>query len=72
VESEKTAVICSALMPEYVWFATGGKSHYWAALENPDFLQIAPYISPEYQGVLALLMDDLGLVPVDIKHLSQN
>lgn len=26
VESEKTAVICSALMPEYVWLATGGKS----------------------------------------------
>ena len=27
VESEKTAVICSALMPEYVWVATGGKSN---------------------------------------------
>ena len=26
VESEKTAVICSALMPEYIWLATGGKS----------------------------------------------
>lgn len=157
VESEKTAVICSALMPEYVWLATGGKSqlgdklnvlqqrtiiafpdvdgyelwkqkaseltslritvsdylettatpeereahidiadrliaqirdgslvppadcptsppsssHYGTPLENPDFLQIASYISPEYQGVVALLMDDLGLVPVDIQPLSQ-
>ena len=158
VESEKTAVICSALMPEYVWLATGGKSqlgdklnvlqqrtiiafpdvdgyelwkqkaseltslritvsdylettatpeerdahidiadrliaqirdgslvppddcptsppsssHYGTPLENPDFLQIAPYISPEYQGVVALLMDDLGLVPVDIQPLSHD
>ena len=28
VESEKTAVICSAMMPEYVWLATGGKSQF--------------------------------------------
>ena len=26
VESEKTAVICAGLMPQYVWLATGGKS----------------------------------------------
>jgi len=26
VESEKTAVICSGLMPRYLWLATGGKS----------------------------------------------
>lgn len=25
VESEKTAIICSALMPDYIWLATGGK-----------------------------------------------
>ena len=28
VESEKTAVICSLLLPEYVWLATGGKSQF--------------------------------------------
>lgn len=28
VESEKTAVICAATMPEYVWLATGGKSQF--------------------------------------------
>lgn len=28
VESEKTAIICSALMPDYVWLATGGKSQF--------------------------------------------
>ena len=26
VESEKTAIICSIVMPEFVWLATGGKS----------------------------------------------
>jgi hypothetical protein len=157
VESEKTAVICSALMPEYVWLATGGKSqlgdklnvlrqrtviafpdvdgyelwknkasempalritvsdllektatpaereahidiadrliaqlrdgtlvppadcpteeaessHYGTPLENPDFLQIAQYISPEHQGLVTVLMDDLGLVPIDVRPVSQ-
>ena len=28
VESEKTAVICSILLPEYTWLATGGKSQF--------------------------------------------
>ncbi len=28
VESEKTAVICSAFWPEYIWLATGGKSQF--------------------------------------------
>ena len=26
--SEKTAIICSGLMPEYMWLATGGKSQF--------------------------------------------
>ena len=26
VESEKTAIICAALMPSYIWLATGGKT----------------------------------------------
>ena len=26
MESEKTAIICSAMMPQYLWLATGGKS----------------------------------------------
>ena len=28
VESEKTAIICAALMPKYLWLATGGKSQF--------------------------------------------
>jgi len=28
VEAEKTAVICSSFMPEYIWLATGGKSQF--------------------------------------------
>lgn len=30
VESEKTAIICSGVMPEYVWLATGGKQNFKA------------------------------------------
>lgn len=28
VESEKTAVICAGVMPDYIWLATGGKSQF--------------------------------------------
>jgi len=28
VESEKTALICSILLPEYIWLATGGIAHF--------------------------------------------
>lgn len=28
VESEKTAVICSLFLPEFLWMATGGSSHF--------------------------------------------
>ena len=28
VESEKTVIICSGLMPQYLWLATGGKSQF--------------------------------------------
>ena len=28
VESEKTAIICTGLMPNYLWLATGGKSQF--------------------------------------------
>ena len=35
VESEKTAIICSALMPKYIWLATGGKSQL-----NEDKLKV--------------------------------
>lgn len=35
VESEKTAIICSGLMPKYIWLATGGKSQL-----NEDKLKV--------------------------------
>lgn len=41
-------------------------------MENPDFIQIAQYISPQYQGVVALLIDELGLITADVCHASQN
>lgn len=28
VESAKTAIICSALMPDYIWLVTGGKNQF--------------------------------------------
>ena len=149
VESEKTAVICSALMPDYIWLATGGKSQlgdklkvlkgrtvtafpdidgydYWRTklaevkdidirisnlleeratpqqreahidiadlliselasghcptprtpavphkdyvhpLDNPAFRQIIEYLSPASFGPVAMLMDELDLVPIAV------
>ena len=58
--------------PEDCPTETPALSHYGTPLENPDFLQIAQYISPEYQGVVAVFMDELGLVPIDVRPASQN
>lgn len=58
--------------PEDCPTPTQASSHYGTPLENPDFLQIAQYISPEYQGVVAVFMDELGLVPIDVRPASQN
>ena len=149
VESEKTAVICSALMPDYIWLATGGKSQlgdklkvlkgrtvtafpdidgydYWRTklaevkdidirisnlleeratpqqreahidiadlliselasghcptprtpavphkgyvhpLDNPAFRQIIEYLSPASFGPVAMLMDELDLLPIAV------
>jgi len=38
VESEKTAVICFRLLPEYIWLATSGKSQNIATLITPSSL----------------------------------
>lgn len=35
VESEKTAIIASAYLPEYIWLATGGKGNLTAELCHP-------------------------------------
>lgn len=35
VESEKTAIICAGIMPDYIWLATGGKSQL-----SPDRLAV--------------------------------
>ena len=36
VEAEKTAVICAAMMPEFIWLATGGKSGFNDRVEVLD------------------------------------
>ena len=51
--------------------ASSPSSQYGTPLENPDFLQIAQYISPEYQDNVAIMLDELGLVPIDVCPLSQ-
>ena len=33
VESEKTAIICAAIMPRFIWLATGGKTQLGDKLE---------------------------------------
>lgn len=52
--------------------ASSPSSQYGTPLENPDFLQIAQYISPEYQGNVAIMMDELGLIPINVCPLSQS
>lgn len=52
--------------------ASSPSSQYGTPLENPDFLQITQYISPEYQGNVAIMMDELGLIPIDVCPLSQS
>lgn len=36
VEAQKTAVICTAMMPEFIWLATGGKSGFNDRVEVLD------------------------------------
>ncbi len=48
VESEKTAVICSAASPQYIWLATGGKSQLNSRLEVLKGRQIIAF--PDIDG----------------------
>lgn len=48
VESEKTAVICAALMPDYVWLATGGKSQFNERLRVLSGRQVVAF--PDVDG----------------------
>ncbi len=48
VESEKTAIICSAVMPDYIWLATGGKSQLNSRLEVLRGRQIIAF--PDIDG----------------------
>ncbi len=48
VESEKTAIISSAVLPQYVWLATGGKSQLNSRLEVLKGRQIIAF--PDIDG----------------------
>ena len=43
VESEKTAVICAGLLPEYVWLATGGKNNLGKKLDCLAYRKVVVY-----------------------------
>lgn len=48
VESEKTAVICSLLLPECIWLATGGKSQFNDRLMVPKGRKVTAF--PDIDG----------------------
>ena len=43
VESEKTAVICAGLLPEYIWIATGGKNGLGNKLDCLAYRKVVVY-----------------------------
>jgi len=65
VESEKTAVICSAMMPEYVWLATGGKSQFNERLNMLQGREIVAF--PDVDGYEAWVQKAAALPCLGIK-----
>lgn len=65
VESEKTAVICSAMMPEYVWLATGGKSQFNERLNVLQGMDIVAF--PDVDGYEAWVQKAAVLPCLGIK-----
>lgn len=65
VESEKTAVICSAMMPEYVWLATGGKSQFNERLNVLQGRDIVAF--PDVDGYEAWVQKAAALPCLNIK-----
>ena len=65
VESEKTAVICSAMMPEYVWLATGGKSQFNERLNVLKGRTVVAF--PDVDGYDVWREKAAGLPSLDIK-----
>ena len=69
VESEKTAVICSAMMPEYVWLATGGKSQFnerLNVLQGRDIVAFPDVDGYEAWVQKAAVLSRLGIKVSDI------
>ncbi len=65
VESEKTAVICSAMMPEYVWIATGGKSQFNERLNVLQGRNIVAF--PDVDGYETWVQKAVALPHLSIK-----
>ena len=73
VESEKTAIIASSIMPKYIWLATGGKSQFnhidiadWLIKWRQDCIRqfggtdAVPFAGQE-------LIDELDLIPTTLR-----
>lgn len=73
VESEKTAVICAALMPAYIWLATGGKTQLGDKLKVLTGREVIAF--PDVDGY-AVWKERLSMIQgVDIKvsdYLERN
>ena len=65
VESEKTAVICAALMPDYVWIATGGKSQFNEQLRVLSGRQVVAF--PDVDGYDEWVMKAASVPYLNIK-----
>lgn len=65
VESEKTAIICSAIMPEYIWLATGGKSQFNDRLSVLNGRQVIAF--PDVDGYETWKTKAKDLTGLDIR-----
>lgn len=67
VESEKTAIICSIVYPEFVWISTGGKHKWmedeWHILQDRDVIQVPDADAIEdWQAML----EDMKLLNINV------
>lgn len=70
VESEKTALVCSVVMPDYVWVATGGKGNFSAAMLAP-LKGRKILIFPDMDGVTAWTEDLPKYLPQEKAMISR-
>lgn len=68
VEAEKTAVICAAALPQYIWLATGGKNQLRAKL---DILRGRKAIAYPDVDAYAFWKEQLSPLGIDVSDLLE-